>query len=429
MEKKNILIISYSFPPSNAPAAQRPYAFAKYLDKSKFNVTVLTCLNQDSSMGMSLNMNYNLEDVLVLRVKSVNLAGLRNIKKSSMKSISANKANRFKIKLLSMLQWFVFPDKAFFWLFYVLPYIFKSRKIINPDVIFSTSPLFTNHLIARFVKLFHKKAIHISDFRDYHYIENDQQTGLKKYLNKYLEKIIIKKSDFSCFISNSMKEIYAQHYPKFSDKFKTIYNGFDKDEYVYTNTISNRQKLTFFYAGSFYKGIRSPKPLLLTLEYMLNKNLINNFDFIIEIAGNFEDELVKELQCLNVFKNIVFLGVLSREAVLKKYAESHVLWLIIGNKINHYTGVPIKMYEYLGSKRPILNFTPKKSESEQIIENLNAGWNLTNDELDIKYKVETISEILKKYKSGKLNEPLDLIGIDKFLRKNQAIKLENIIYG
>ena len=34
--KKNILIISYSYPPSNVPAAQRPYAVAKYLDKEKF---------------------------------------------------------------------------------------------------------------------------------------------------------------------------------------------------------------------------------------------------------------------------------------------------------------------------------------------------------------------------------------------------------
>jgi len=36
MQKKKILIISYSYPPANVPAAQRPYSFAKYLDKLYF---------------------------------------------------------------------------------------------------------------------------------------------------------------------------------------------------------------------------------------------------------------------------------------------------------------------------------------------------------------------------------------------------------
>ena len=37
--KKNVLIISYSYPPNNVAGAQRPYALAKYLDKEKYNVT------------------------------------------------------------------------------------------------------------------------------------------------------------------------------------------------------------------------------------------------------------------------------------------------------------------------------------------------------------------------------------------------------
>ena len=39
MVKKNVLIISYSYPPSNVPAAQRPYTVAKYLNKDVFDVT------------------------------------------------------------------------------------------------------------------------------------------------------------------------------------------------------------------------------------------------------------------------------------------------------------------------------------------------------------------------------------------------------
>jgi hypothetical protein len=37
--KKNVLIISYAYPPNNAAGAQRPYALEKYLDKTKYYLT------------------------------------------------------------------------------------------------------------------------------------------------------------------------------------------------------------------------------------------------------------------------------------------------------------------------------------------------------------------------------------------------------
>ena len=57
MEKKKILIISYSYPPSNVPATQRPYAVAKYLNKDEFDVSVITCGNADVSWGVNEGFN------------------------------------------------------------------------------------------------------------------------------------------------------------------------------------------------------------------------------------------------------------------------------------------------------------------------------------------------------------------------------------
>jgi glycosyltransferase involved in cell wall biosynthesis len=429
LKRKNILIISYSFPPSNAPAAQRPYAFAKYLDKSKFNVTVLTCLNQDSSMGLSSKSNTELNNVEIIKVKSINLEGYRTIKKASMVSSSEQKTSLLKRKLFNFFQMLIFPDKGIFWVFYVLPFFYKNRDKFRPDVVFSTSPLFSNHLVALFIMLFNKKAKYISDFRDYHFIENELQNGIKGKLNRFLEKRVLKKSDYSCFISDSMTETYKQYYPKFGHKFRAIYNGYDIDEFSnFTNVVSSK-KLTFFYAGSFYKGVRSPKPLLLILEFLLENDLIKKNDFRIEIAGNFENKLVEELQSLKVFENIEFLGLISREKVLKKYLESHVLWLIVGNRVNHFTGVPIKMYEYLGSKRPILNFSPLGSEPERIINDLQAGWNIVNDENDIQIKSKIVLQIFEKYKNKELNTPMDYRDISKYLRAFQTKTLEQLING
>lgn len=64
--KKNILIISYSYPPNNVAGAQRPYALAKYLAKEKYNVTVITCKNPDLPLGKNDNFDANIEGVELL---------------------------------------------------------------------------------------------------------------------------------------------------------------------------------------------------------------------------------------------------------------------------------------------------------------------------------------------------------------------------
>ena len=71
MEKKKILIISYSYPPSNVPAAQRPYAVAKYLDKSKFDITIITCGNPDLFWGVNKGFNPELQEVKLLKIDSL----------------------------------------------------------------------------------------------------------------------------------------------------------------------------------------------------------------------------------------------------------------------------------------------------------------------------------------------------------------------
>jgi hypothetical protein len=102
--RKKVLIISYSYPPANVPAAQRPYSLAKYLDKTKYKVKVLTCANPDSSLGFDQSMNTDIEDVEVVKVKSAfNLNSQREVKKSTMHTEDKIGFNqKIKIKLFNL---------------------------------------------------------------------------------------------------------------------------------------------------------------------------------------------------------------------------------------------------------------------------------------------------------------------------------------
>ncbi len=428
MKKKKLLIISYSYPPANVPAAQRPYSIAKYLDKDKFDVTVLTCGNQDSSLGFDTSFNEELDHVNLIKVNGYKVSKNRAIATTASNN---NQAIGFKTKLkqllMRILSPFVFPDKGVFWYPKVKKFIKVNKTNLNFDIIFSTSPMFTNHLLAKKVKKINPKASLVADFRDFHYLGTQQpKKGLKSYLNKKLESNCIKNSDEVCFISEAMKNEYANYYSAFKNKFHAIYNGFDIDEYDTTTTPIKSRKLSIFYAGSFYKGVRNPMPLLNILETLINQKIITPNDIKIEIAGNFESELVDEIKSLKIFKSIVFLGLLPRNEVLKKYKQSHLLWLIVGNKVSHYTGVPIKFYEYLASQRPMINFAPSNSEPTKIIDELNLGWSFDTNNFNLQKETSNFKNILINFRKGELKQNLALKNTTKYSRRNQTKQLEKI---
>tara|TARA_R110002051_G_scaffold119001_1_gene192623 strand:+ start:4755 stop:6044 length:1290 start_codon:yes stop_codon:yes gene_type:complete len=427
--KKKVLIISYSYPPSNAPAAQRPYAIAKYLDKSKYEVTVVTCSNQDSSMGLSDSFSPELPNVKLIKVRSIGLGGVRKSKSSSMSKDGSEKPKKYGIKraLFKILNWFMFPDKAVFWIPFVLLYTLRNRNSLQSDIVWSTSPLVTNHILARFLCFKKKKIKHIADFRDYHSLHNEVNAhGIKGWLHRKIEIFLLKHCNYATFISTGMKVEYEKHYPVYAKKFVAIYNGFDPEEFEGSKVILETKKLTFFYAGSFYGGFRSPKPLLLALESLLHLGEISKDDFCIEIAGNIEQNILDDLRTLAVFDAIRFLGLLQRKEVLKKYKESHVLWSIVSNSISHYTGVPIKFYEYLGSQRYILNYAKPLSETAVLVEQLDCGWSLPNTENIDEIHLNVLRDIFRRYLNKSLNDPLVLENISKFHRSTQTFELQQL---
>ena len=89
--KKNILIVSYSYPPANAPAAQRPFSIAKHIDKEKFNVTVITCSNPESSLGFDENFSNVIKGVKIIKIKDlINRNTISTLRKNNTKEQNKN---------------------------------------------------------------------------------------------------------------------------------------------------------------------------------------------------------------------------------------------------------------------------------------------------------------------------------------------------
>lgn len=429
---KNILIISYIYPPYNAPAARRPYSWAKYLDKSKYKVTVLTCSNPDSSLGKDSSMDNVLPGVELIAVKSLLKSNIgTDLRSAKMDSTSTGLKTKFKKGIVKIGSHLLIPDKAIFWYKEAKKYLSENKDLIDAsNIVISTSPSMTNHLLGMHVKKMNPNVQLIGDLRDYHYIHGQEihSPWPLSLFHKRFENKILKKADTVTFISNAMRDIYAKHYQNDAEKFSVIYNGFDADDFnVETEAITrSSEKIRIFYAGSFYGGIRSPKGLLQLLDWAIEEGLMSLDDVEVVIAGNFEKSLQDEMASFKSYAVVDYIGKIPRNEVLKQYQQSTILWLIVGEKLSHYTGVPLKFYEYLAANKYIINFAPNASEPSALIDTYNLGSNfdIYNDSKE--EQIDKLRMMMREWR----NNQLQVASQDKVLaifdRKNQTKLLEKL---
>ncbi|MCH3883136.1 MULTISPECIES: glycosyltransferase [Tenacibaculum] len=432
---KKVLIVSYSFPPDNAPAAQRPYFMAKYLIKLGYEVVVLTANNSNSSMGKS-----NWADISGIKIVNIDAIKVPFVSKrtntANAKVNVKGKKTRIKTFLFStiraVMEELMIPDKGLVWYPNALKEAKKLHKENNFDFVFSTSPSMINHLISNKLKKKFKLKW-IVDIRDYYYIEARENEGyfFRKFFDKRIEKKVLVNSDLSVFISESMKVEYQNRYPFLKDKSSVIYNGVDKSEFsnFKTDLIKSSDKMTIFYAGSFYAGVRSPIPLLAAIDKLIDENKVNLDRIELKIAGTLDDITFTKMKDFKSFKCVNYIGKITRKEVLEELTKAHLLWLIIGDSKAHYTGFPVKGFEYIGAKTPILVFTPKDSEPQRIIEELNCGKRLSNtlDEVNITQNAINVGEYYQSFLSGGLSKSITIDDniLKKYTRSFQAEQLSN----
>ena len=425
MVQKKVLLVSYSFPPSNAPAAQRAFYFAKYLPQNNIEVSVLTTSKNISSLGYGNSMNT--QGMKIIDTDSSIQSANNSIVHPSITSKNIIKSGWLKKILVQLM----IPDRGIIWLPKALK--FGSDFLRNTDVncIFATAPSFTNFLIAYLLsKRFNKKLI--CDFRDFYMVN-----GLFKrifplnLLDKILENKIVKASSHLIFISKNMKAVYENEYPFIQNKSTLIYNGFDDSDYQNIKAVeTSNDKLKIFFAGSLYFESQHPRDIFMlldALETLVNNKSIPKEKIEIKIAAFIHPDLMMEIERHFMFNSIKLLGIIKREDVLLEMQQANLLWHILGNSKQDVGAIPIKTFEYIASEKPVIFFVPKGAELGEIATEFNLGYicylegefiDFNNQQI-LKAYLEIVVE-QRKYQSDKSR-------FKNFRRDFQAQQLAEII--
>lgn len=430
MKKRKVLFVVYNFPPAAGAATQRVLKFLKYLNKFGYQTFVLTVDKVDyPDLDFSL-MEKIPADTKVIKTRYWTPFGIyRKItgRKSDEKiPVAFIKDNHTSIaeRISVFLRLNVFlPDAKIGW----LPFAVRAgKKLIRNeqiDVVISSGPPHTTHLIAKSLK--RKTGVRwIADFRDpwtdIDYYSGMKRTKLAQWIDSKLEKSVLKSADFVVAASDGYLNIIKNKGVK--NNYEVLTNGFDPDDFQNIEQ-KQQQKFLITYTGNM-PITRNPEKLWLALDELVreNKDFADNFEF--HFAGVMDDEIRQKIKEMIFYKNFIDHGYLSHNEVLDLNFNSHLLIMIVNRVATSNEILPGKIFEYIASGNFILVIGPENGNSARLVNYVKQGIAIDYEE---KSKIKKlILDLFNKWKNGELKK-IESAEKFEFTRERITQKLIQII--
>ncbi len=431
---KNLLIIAYYFPPSGGPGVQRVLKHIKYLPEFGWNPIVYTAKDaQYPAFDYSL-LNEIPKNIKIYRskifepysfyrkivgIKSTDPVDVNVIKKENQKLSWKEKFSEF------IRATFFIPDARMFWYFSGRAELRQALKENKIDAIYSSSPPYTTALIARRVKKI-LKIPWIAGFRDpwTGFISAPKRWFIPRQIDKHLEKSVFQKADkIECAWVGIIKDALGKYPDLDKSKFHHIPNGFDSDDYPKIEWQGN-ERFTLTYTGSMY-GRRNPAALFQAIEKLLNDMLIRRNDFNIKFIGRFGREIYEMIENTSFRDSIEVISYLPHKESLIELLKSDALLLIVDESKESEEIVPGKVYEYIGTKKPILTIAPTNSAIAQLMEETGLGLVAHQNQVD---KIaENFLKLYNAYKNKDIKLEINESAIAKFERREAAKQLSILL--
>ncbi|HEY9168761.1 MAG TPA: glycosyltransferase family 4 protein [Lutibacter sp.] len=420
---KKALIITYYWPPAGGSGVQRWLKFVKYFRDFGIEPLVYTVENPNYPIVDESLVNDIPEGIEILKQaiwEPNNLFAFIGKKKTeSAGFLNPNPSKFGKILQYIRANYFI-PDARKFWIKPSTSYLKKYLKSNKIDVVITTGPPHSVHLIG----LNLKNELNIkwlADFRDpWTEIDYFQQLPLtKKAIEKhhFLEKEVLKNADAVLVVGKTMGEKFSV----FSNNVVPITNGFD--EVITDAIVELDSKFTVTHIG-LMNADRNPEMLWEVLSEIISENKEFAIDFELKLIGKVDASVITDISKHKLSKNIQVIDYVPHDKVVEFQKKSQVLLLIVNNVPSAKGIITGKIFEYLMAKRPILAIAPLNGDLAEILKETNGG--LVVDFGDKNTLKMTILNLYNIFKQGKLEA--ESKNIDQFHRRELTKKVSEIIY-
>lgn len=420
---KKALIITYYWPPAGGSGVQRWLKFVKYFRDFGIESVVYTVENPNYPIvdeSLAKDIPEGMEILTQPIWEPNNLFAFFGKKKTeSAGFINPNPAFFGKIAQYVRANYFI-PDARKFWIKPSISYLKKYLKTNEIDVVITTGPPHSMHLIG----LNLKKELNvkwIADFRDpWTEIDYFQQLPLtKKAIKKHhaLEKEVLKNADTVLVVGKTMQENFSA----FNNNVVTVTNGFD--EALTDEIVTLDSKFTVTHIG-LMNADRNPKMLWEVLLEIISENKEFSADLELKLIGKADASIIEDISTFRLSKNVQVIDYVTHDKVVEFQKKSQVLLLIVNNVSSAKGIITGKIFEYLMAKRPILAIAPIDGDLAEIIKETNSG--VVVDFEDKSTLKMAILDLYVKFKQGNL--AVESKNITQFHRKELTKKVSELIH-
>lgn len=356
MKNKNILIITFKFPPMGGIGSRRWAKFAKFLAKRNYHVHIITVNYPYVDKINWLADVQNNKNIIIHKIKSsYPLMFLKPQKNSLVKIL-------FNIFKAIIVPFYFYLDYAQGWEKHLLPYAQKLIQEKNIKNVIVTGPPSSIYYTSSFLKIAYPFINLIHDYRDpwntdrdYHY-PNALKYFWQKEKSNYMEMFSVLHADKICLVTHDMKEQLANVYKLYKDKFFVIHNGYDEADFKNMKSKKNKD-LSIGYFGHLPQGrLEAVELIARAIEKIKAEK--KEFNIKIILYSNINQNYFKASPYLDVIKaNFEFNPMVSVDE-MKKTMSKFAYGLTINDKRDpHAFGT--KIFEYMALKQTILCLSQK----------------------------------------------------------------------
>lgn len=375
---KRVLVITYYWPPAGGSGVQRWVKFSKYLPSLGWQPVIYTPENpemqsEDATLGSEIPTEVEVVKRPITEIYSI-------YRRLTGKSASVSQVNMVNSAKKSLSQRFVMwlrgrffvPDPRVSWVRPSVKFLKKYLKEHPVDVIVSTGPPHSMHLIA--LKLSKATGLPwLADFRDpwtkIFYFKHLRLSERTERRHKALEQKVLDGAERVVAVSPLVqKEFEAMT----KTPVELITNGFDPDDYPKSAAGAEDGFFNICHTGQFAAD-GNPTRLWEVLAEKASEDNVFASKLRIRLSGKTDEDIFRSIKEAGLGRNLLNLGYVSHDVAVREQSEASILILPLRKEPEYKATLPGKLFEYLGAKKPVLGIGQNDGAMAGVLKSAQAG--------------------------------------------------------
>jgi len=374
---KKVLIISYYWPPAGGPGAQRNVKFVKYLEQFGWKAYVLT-VNDGEFPYIDQSLSSEIPSfVKIYRSKSIEpfKAYKRLTLKDKEESLPTAMLTMANQSLIDRAAFFLranlfVPDARIGWIPFAIK---KARDIVSEekiDLIYTSSPPHSLQLIGLVLKRL-VKLPWVVDLRDpwtkIRYYEFVNRLKVIRAFDRFFERRVLVNADRIVTVSDSLAaEFRSLSKSSATSKISVLANGYDESDFPSKPIERCNEKFTVVYSGNMLTH-QNPEVFWNALNSMIEDRKVPRHTITVELYGKIHEDVQASFHAHGLDDVVRLYDFIPHQEIVEKMKHADLLIMVIPDVSNNMGIVTGKLFEYLGSGKPILIIGPPASDAGKII--------------------------------------------------------------